>query len=373
MKKILYLINVDWFFVSHFLPVAQKALENGYEVHLTCKFTDKEEYLQSLGFYTYPLSLSRSSTTLTQELRVMGEMYRVLSEVQPDIAEFLTIKPVLYGGIVSHFCSLEKKIFYITGLGYIFTRKDFRGRIVKTFVKLLYRLALFGSKSYVITENSFDKKLIESLGVVPQERIHIIKGAGVDLNEYVYKEEPHKKPLEVVMASRLLKDKGVLEFVAAAKHLQEEGCQAHFILYGDRDIYNPTSLSEEELVKIQEEGYVEVRGFCSDIAKAFCEANLVVLPSYREGLPKVLIEAAAAGRAVVTTDVVGCRDAIEIGKTGLVCNVKDVVDLAHTIKKLLQDDNLRHKFARQSHLLAQKEYDICKITAQHLQLYRDEK
>ena len=369
MKKILFIINVDWFFESHFLPLATKALEKGYEVHLACGFTDRESGLKKLGIITYPLSITRSGTSLWHELRVMKEIYDVMRTVEADVVEFFTIKPVLYGGIVSHFLKIPKRVFYITGLGYTFIQKGFKGSVVKTMVKNLYRLALVGNNSSVITENSYDKALIESLHIIDSDRIYIIKGAGVDFDKYPFVDRVPNNPFVVVMASRLLKDKGVFEYVAAAKTILQEGYAVKFLLYGDIDIYNPTSLTTQDLHTIKKEGNVEVKGFCNDIAQAFVMADIVVLPSYREGLPKVLVEAAACARAVVTTDVPGCRDVIVPKKTGVLCKAKDAHSLAEAIKKLLDDSNLCRQMGLEARKLAQKEYDIRMILKQHFHIY----
>ena len=260
MQKILFVINVDWFFVSHFLPLALEAQKKGYEVHLACAFTDKEAYLRSLNFKVHPLSISRSGTTLSREMKVMYEIYSVIKEINPHIVEFFTIKPVLYGGIVSKLLPARKKVFYITGLGYVFIAKGIKGTIAKHLVKFLYKLALMGKDTQVITENIFDKNLINSLGVVDEKNIHIIKGAGVDVSSYRVVPEP-KTPLRVVMASRLLKDKGVYEFVDAAKAIVSQGYKVEFLLYGDIDSSNPSSLTQEELSLIEKEEVVQVMGY----------------------------------------------------------------------------------------------------------------
>ena len=370
MKKLLFVINVDWFFVSHFLPVAQKALQKGYEVHLACAFTDKEQELQALGIQTYSLDISRSGITLSKELYVIKQIYQILKEVDPMVVEFFTIKPILYGGIVSHFTKVERKVFYITGLGYIFIKKGLKGIVIKTIVKALYRLALFGKSVKVITENSYDARLVKSLGV-EEKNIYIIKGAGVDLHQYPYVEETITEPLQIVMASRLLKDKGVSEFVSAAKEILEGGYNVKFLLYGDIDTNNPASLTLQEVEAIKKEGCVTIAGFCDDITMAFQQAHIIVLPSYREGFPKVLIEAAACGRAVVTTDVPGCRDAIIPNETGLLCKVKDVHSLATNIKTLLENSLMRHSMAKKGRILAEKEYDINKVLQEHFKVYGD--
>ncbi len=369
-KKILYIINVDWFFISHFLPIGEEVLKRGYDVHIACGITDKQEYLESFGFIVHPLSISRSGTSVILELKTILEIYKVIQLLKPDIVEFFTIKPVLYGGIVSRFFSIPKKVFYITGLGYVFMAKGLKGFIVRNIVKMMYKLAISGKNNSIITENIFDKGLINSLKTVDKKQIKIIKGAGVNLTQYKHLEESNQN-IRVTMACRLLKDKGVTEYIEAAKILISKGIDVEFELYGDVDIHNPATLTNKDLEKIRKEGFVSIYGFTSDIANIFSKTNIVVLPSYREGLPKVLIEAAACGRAVVTTNVPGCRDAIEINKTGLLCEVKNTQDLAEKIKRLIVDEELRHGMGRAGRELAQREFDIEKVVAIHFKIYED--
>ena len=370
IKKILYIINVDWFFASHFLQVGNEAISQGYEVHLACMVTDKKDELESMGFVVHEASISRSGTHVLQEIKTMYQIYKVIKSVRPDIVEFFTIKPVLYGGIVSKFLPVRKKVFYITGLGYVFIKKGLKGFIVRNIVKTMYKTAITGKNNSVITENIFDKELIGSLKAVDEKQIQIIRGAGVDLDRYIYTEE-NTENIKVTMACRLLKDKGVFEYIQSAKILKNKGIDVEFELYGDIDIHNPVTLTNKDVEKIKKEGFVTVHGFSSDIADIFSKANIVVLPSYREGLPKVLVEAAACGRAVVTTDVPGCRDAIEVNKTGLLCEVKNAQDLAEKIERLIIDENLRKKMGKAGRKLAQKEFDINKVVAMHFAIYED--
>lgn len=372
MKKILYVINVDWFYISHFLPVGLAGIKRGYEVHIACGITDKKEYLENLGFIVHPLSMSRSGIGVKTEIKTIIEMYKIIKTINPQVLEFFTIKPVLYGGIVSRFLKIPKKVFYITGLGYVFIAKGLKGFILRNIVKTLYKLSISGKNSSIITENIYDKELINSLNAVNDNQIKIIRGAGVDLSKYYYTEENNEN-IKVSMACRLLKDKGVLEYIEASKILKKKYLNVKFELYGDIDIYNPTSLTIEDVENIKKDGFVNLYGFSSDIAKVFCDSNIVVLPSYREGLPKVLIEAAACGRAVVTTDVPGCRDAIEPNVTGLLCEVKDTESLASMIEKLILDKDLRNSMGKEGRKLAQNEFDIKKVIEKHFEIYEGKK
>ncbi|WNL11556.1 glycosyltransferase family 4 protein [Aliarcobacter cryaerophilus] len=364
-KKILFVVNVDWFFISHRLPLAIEALTKGYEVHIACGITDKKEYLENLGLKVHPLNLSRSSTGINSELKAFIEIYYVLKKVTPDIAHFVTIKPVLYGGIASRFLSIHNKVFSISGLGFIFIKHGFKASFIRLVIKLMYKFALGGKNSHVIVQNPDDKEVVNSIVKVP---ITLIRGSGVDLSQYEYNEEKNEN-IKVSMACRLLKDKGVFEYIDAVKILKQKLPNVEFELYGDIDIHNPASLINEDVEKIKKDGFVNVYGFSSDIEKVFCDSNIIVLPSYREGLPKVLIEAAACGRAIVTTDVPGCRDAIEPNVTGLLCEVKDTESLASMIEKLILDKDLRNSMGKEGRKLAEQEFDINKVVEKHFDIY----
>ncbi|CAC9962458.1 Lipid carrier : UDP-N-acetylgalactosaminyltransferase (EC 2.4.1.-) / Alpha-1,3-N-acetylgalactosamine transferase PglA (EC 2.4.1.-); Putative glycosyltransferase [uncultured Gammaproteobacteria bacterium] len=364
-KKILFIVNVDWFFISHRLPLALESLKKGYEVHVACGITDKKNHLESLGIKVYPLRLSRSGTGVIVELKAFREMYQALKEINPDISHFITIKPVLYGGIASRFLNISKKVFSISGLGFIFIKQGLKAIIVRTIIKTLYGFAFGGKNSHVIVQNPDDRNIVNSIKNVP---VTLIRGSGVDLSQYNYLEENNQN-IKIFMACRLLKDKGVFEYIEAIKILKNRSINVNFELFGDIDIHNPASLTYNDLEDIKKEGLVKVIGFSSDITSVFSSANIVVLPSYREGLPKVLIEAAACGRAIVTTDVPGCRDAIEPDITGLLCKVKDANSLANAIERLILDKELRNSMGKLGRELAEKHFDINHVVKKHFDIY----
>ncbi len=369
MKKILFIVNVDWFFVSHRLPLAIEATKKGYEVHLACGITNKKEYLESLGIKVHSLNISRSGTGAKGEMNAFIDIYKVLKQVNPDIVHFISIKPILYGGIASRFLDIQKRVFSISGLGFIFIKQGFKASIIRFFIKSLYKVALSAKNSYVIVQNPDDKRIVSDIHQLP---ITIIRGSGVDLNQYNYTVEKKDLP-KVVMASRLLKDKGVFEYLEAVRILKNKKINAEFELYGNIDEGNPATLTKKDLENIQNEGVVKLNGYSKNIAKIFSNANIIVLPSYREGLPKVLIEAAACGRAVVTTDVPGCRDAIEVNVTGLLSEVKNSKSLAQKIEKLILDKDLRIEMGKAGRKLAEKEIDINKVIQKHFEIYENKK
>ena len=366
---LLFIVNVDWFFVSHRLPIARAAIDAGYRVHLACAFTDKADYLASLGIILHPLPLSRSGTDILSELRCFLAISRLIKRFKPDIIHFITIKPVLYGGIVSRLAGIGGRVASISGLGYVFVANGVRANAMRVFISSLYWLALSSRDTKVIFQNPEDKRLLIKSGVIGEKQAVIFRGSGVSLRDHPYLPEPEGQPV-VTFASRLLKDKGVEEFVESARILKSRGVRAGFWLIGDADPDNPATISHERLDAWARENIVEILGYRTDIPELFAQSNIIVLPSYREGLPKVLVEAAACGRAVVTTDVPGCRDAIEPDRTGLLVPVQDAEALAGAIQRLIEDPELRRSMSQAGRELAESEFAIEKVVDAHLEIYK---
>lgn len=371
-KKLLFVVNVDWFFVSHRLPIALAAQQQGYEVHVACSFTDQTDYLSKLGFVLHPVELSRSGTRLWSELGSFASIFKVLRKVKPDIVHLVTIKPVLYGGLASRLLGIRQRVASISGLGYIFIARGAKASVLRFFVSLMYRLALRSDKTKVIFQNPDDKQLLLDMGAISPEQAVMIRGSGVNLDMYQVQPEPDDTPV-VMLVARLLIDKGVLEFVDAARQLQQQGAAVRMVLVGDTDDGNPKSVSNADIAQWVQQGIVEHWGYQKDINSTMAQANIIVLPSYREGLPKCLIEAAACGRAVITTDVPGCRDAITPNETGLLVPVKESAGLVKAILQLVHNPAQRKTLAHAGRQLAEQAFDINQVVARHLSIYAGDK
>lgn len=373
-KKLLFVVNVDWFFLSHRLPIALAAMTQGYQVHIATSLTDKKAELQRHGMTVHPLDLDRSSTGIGDAWRTMRQLFLVYKSVQPDLVHLVTIKPVLLGGFVARLSRAPAVVVAVSGLGFVFVARGFKASLRRWLVGGLYRLALGHSNLKVIFQNPDDKVCLTKLARLPDSKMALIRGSGVDLRQYKVFPLPEGVPV-VILAARLLADKGVREFVQAAKFLREPGNAprygARFVLVGELDLANPASLTAAELAQWRQEGWVELWGQRTDMPQVFAAAHVVVLPSYREGLPKVLIEAAACGRAVVTTDVPGCRDAIEIDVTGVLVPVRDAWALADAIKRLLDDPQRCQTMGNAGRDLAERAFDVREVVAGHMRIYEE--
>lgn len=365
---LLLVVNVDWFFVSHRLPVAMAALQAGYEVHIATAITTHRESLEALGLAVHPLGLHRSDASLAGAWRLFVELLGLFRRLRPDLVHLVTIKPVLFGGIAARMAGVGGVVAAVSGLGFVFLAQGWRARARRFTVASLYRWALGGSNLKVIFQNPDDRDSLVRLTCLPAGKVEMIRGSGVDLSVYVPSPAPQGRPV-ILMAARLLADKGTREFVEAARLLKARGSEARFVLAGAADPSNPSSIPDEEIGRWRREGIVELPGHQDDMAPTIAAASVVVLPSYREGLPKILIEAAACGRAVVTTDVPGCRDAIEPGATGLLVPPGDAAALADAVERLIQDPRLREAMGRAARLLAEREFAIESVCRRHLDIY----
>ena len=371
--KLLFIINDLNFFLSHRLPIAVAAKQNGLEVHIATPQNNCEDVIRANGFFFHPIRIYRSSVNPFKEIVSLCDIYRLQKKLKPDILHLVTIKPVIYGGISARFAKTKSIVAAVPGLGSAFRENGFKGQVLNKVVSRLYKTALHNKNIKVIFQNKDDKEIITKFCKLSEEQTALIPGSGVDLKEYQFLPEPDSDGTPVlVMASRLLRDKGVPEFIDAAKIFKKRGISAEFWLAGEIDPGNPTSVTESELNEWKKEDIVKILGFRSDIAALFSKSNIVIFPSsYREGLPKVLVEAAACGRAVITTDTPGCRDAIIPNKTGVLVPIKNANAVADAAEYLINNPETRKAFGKAGREFAEQVFNIEDIVEKHLKIYRE--
>ena len=368
-KKILFICNVDWFFLSHRLPIGLASISKGDEVHLAATFSNKEKLFNEKGFLTHHININRSQTNLLNLIKTFFEILKLIVLIKPDIIHSITIKPVILGGIASRIFNNARFVASISGLGYVFISKGIIAELIKFCVKIIYKMALSSKRKKIIFQNLEDEKIIKKICNLKSKDISLIPGSGVDLEEY----KPPKnniKPKIILFASRLLKSKGVYEFVESAKAFTSS--EYKFVMAGKFDKDNPDCITKEDLDSFIADGLIEYVGYQSDIKRLLNHSKIVVLPSYYgEGLPKILIEAAACGVPVITTNHPGCRDAIINGKTGILVPVKDSKSLIHALSTLLEDDKLCINMGKKARELALRRYDIKKVVNTHMDIYEE--
>ncbi|MEK6586868.1 MAG: glycosyltransferase family 4 protein [Nitrospirota bacterium] len=366
--RLVYVVTEDWYFWSHRLDLARAAREAGYEIIVATRVTDHGERIRDEGFQLEPLEMVRRSRNPFREVMAIAELVRLYRRVRPDVVHHVAMKPILYGSLAAWCTRVPAVINAFAGLGYAFMNE--RNGLVRWCVKTALRIVLRLGHSVVLVQNRDDQDRLVGEGVVPASRTRLIAGSGIDVALYSLQPQPSGISV-VVLPARMLWDKGVGEFVEAARWLKQKGVHARFILVGRRDEHNPAAIPEIRLKEWVQEGVVEWWGHREDMLAVYAAAMLVVLPSYREGLPKVLLEAAACGKAIVATDVPGCREIVRDRFNGLLVASKDSAALAAAIEELLSNQALREVMGQRSRTRVLAEWSSPRITEQVLGLYRD--
>ena len=363
--KLIYFVTEDWYFCSHRLSLAAAAKCAGYDVAVVTRVRNHGRQITEAGVRVIPLELERRGLNPLAEIRLIWQLWGIYRREAPDILHHVAIKPVVHGSIAAWLSDRKHVVNAVAGLGWIFVSTSLTARVVRRFVKAAIRSLL--NRGIVIVQNPDDRDFLVAAGVDPA-RITIIPGSGVDTREFSPRPSPGGPPV-VMLASRLLWDKGVGEFVEAARILRDSGVSARFVLVGDSDPANRAAIPPARLAQWQHEGHVELWGHRTDMADVLARSHIVCLPSYREGLPKVLIEAASAGRPIVATDVPGCREIVRHGTNGLLVPVKSVAPLAAALRRLIENPDLRLEMGLRGREIAVTEFSAERINAETLALY----
>jgi len=369
-RRLLFVVNADWFFVSHRLALARAMVQRGYEVHLASGWTSDEAQrtIESARVKFHPLAINRSGTSPRVEFEAMLALFRLYRVVRPDIVHHVTIKPVIYGGCLARVMRVPRVVAAIPGLGYSFSRPGLKGWLIRKCLLGLYRLAFGYPHCRVIFQNVEQRDMFVKSRIVPEWRTVVIRGSGVDTREFLPNPEPVGR-IRVMLAARMLREKGVREFMQAAAELKSRGVDAVFALVGDVDEHNPGSLDRATLRSWCDSGVVVWHGFSDQMAEEMAKCHIVCLPSYAEGLPKVLLEAAAAARPIVATDIPGCRDIARHGENALLVPPRDAHALADALEELIRDGELRRRFGRRGRDLVEREFSIERVIEQNAELY----
>jgi glycosyltransferase involved in cell wall biosynthesis len=368
MKKVLFVVNDAAFFVSHRLPIAQQLIEEGYEVHLATSGETLPIY-NEMGLSFHKLGVSRKGTRPLSELRLIWQLFKLFTGLQPDLVHLVTIKPYLYGGIAAKMANVPAVVSAVSGLGFVLMATGFKAKFLKAVLYPLYKFSFSHKNQIIIFQNNDDANFLVDWKVIRASKARLIRGSGVDLSAYQYSAEPKEK-IVITFVARLLTGKGIREFINASRIIHSNGKEVDFWVAGDLDEGNPESITKAEVASWKDLSNVKFFGFQSNVAELYSKSNIACLPSYREGLPKSLVEAAACGRAVITTDVPGCRDAIESNKTGLLVPVNNAVALADAIEYLLENPDVRERMGVAGRALAEKEFAIEKIVAEHMEIFQ---
>lgn len=348
LKAILF-ANTDWYLYNFRMAYAEFLQQQGWEVVFISPNGEHAQKLQAAGFRHIPFEFSRKGINPIQEKETISGIRALYEAEKPDLVHHFTIKCVIYGSLAAKETGITSIVNSITGLGYMFLSNKPHVKVIREVVKHLYKKAL--DDTQVIFENPDDRKLFLEMGLLNEENSNVVLGTGIDTERFVPEPPTNSIPLTILPA-RMIWDKGIKEFVEAAQMIHEEGVNARFALIGSNDTGNPTCIPFDQLTQWQKEGNVEWWGWQDDVPTVISMSHIVCLPSYREGLPKILIEAASCGRPIVTTDVPGCREVVKDDYNGYLVPEKNAKALKDALLKLINDPEKRLEMGKASRKLA---------------------
>lgn len=367
---LLYYVNTDWGFLSHRLELAKKALSEGYEVHLMTNITDHKKFIENEGIIIHESNLSRGFNIL-KDVTAIYSFIRTVLKIKPEIIHSVSNKNNIICGILGNFLGIKKIILAVSGLGYIFIRKNLVSKIARKIISSSFSLAINKKDTFIIVQNSIDQKIVNNFikKKINKKNIILIKGSGVN-TKYFYPVKEAEGKLNISLVARMIYDKGIKEFVEAAIILKKKYVNIEFNLYGDPDKYNPTSIPIQTLNEWNTKKIINWRGYVDDTLSIYHKSHIIVLPSYREGMPKVILEASACGRPCIVTNVAGCNESIRVNQTGLLVELYNVNDLVEKIELLILNKDMRIKMGKEARKFSEKVFDINMINSRQLSLYK---
>jgi glycosyltransferase involved in cell wall biosynthesis len=369
-RRLVLLVTEDWHFWSHRVDLARAAVRAGFDVFVATRVTAHAAKIRAAGLQVCALRWLQRGVPGVHDLAGVAEIARLYRRLRPAVVHHVGVKPVVYGSWAARLARGPRVVNTIAGLGSSFIGTVAGAGLLRATMKRALRSALAAPDSRVIFQNRDDLDYFREAGILGDTPALIIPGAGVDLGLFHPSLEPTEAPV-VMLAARLVQDKGIVEFVSAARELRRRRIEARFVLVGMVDHRNPTRIPAAQLEAWQAEGVIEWWGHRDDMPDTLRAANLVVLPSYREGFPKVLLEAAASGRAIVATDVPGCREIVRHGENGFLVPARDATGLANAIETLVQNPTLRAEAGRRGRDIAVREFSSDRISDHTILVYRE--
>ena len=369
--RLLFLVNEDRFFWSHRRCIALAAMKAGYEVSVAAEVTGMQAEIEAAGIRVYPIPRLRGLHNPIREFKSLARIIGIYRRIRPDVVHHVTIKNIFLGTLAARLTGVSGIVNAFSGLGYVFYGRTWKAFFLRTMICTLMRITLRGSHIRYILQNDDDLADLERLKILTREQSVLIRGSGVDPEEFQPTHEATSDgPLNVLLATRLLWSKGLAQYVAAARALKSQGLNARFIIVGRLDPRNPDHVPPKQMQEWVDEGAVEWWGHRSDMPKVLAGADIVCLPAlHGEGLPRVLLEAAACGCPVVASDVRGCREICRDNLNGLLVPPDDVASLTEAFSKLLQDQPLRERMGQAGRAIVVREFTAEQVAQQTLEVY----
>ena len=366
--KILFFVTEDWYFCLHWLNFALAAQRDGYDVCVVTRVSDKADEIRAQGLKLIPIELSRQGINPLDEIRLLWKLIRIYRQERPIVVHHVAMKPIVYGTIAALLCGVERIVNAVAGLGYLFSTSSYKARILRPVIKAVFRLLRRTSPSTFVFQNPDDA---ERIFARRKRGVAVILGVGVDTQRFSFSAVPQGTPL-VILPARLLWDKGVAEFVAAARYFRQREIDCRFMLVGAPDEGNVAAVPLATLDAWTQQGVVEWQGFCADMPTMYAQASIVCLPTaYGEGLPTVLLEAAACGRPLVATDAPGCREIVRDGDNGFLVPVRDTQALIRALERLIGSTELCTRTGRRGREIVEAEFRVEEVVGKYLEHYRE--
>ena len=368
MKKLLFVVNEDRFFLSHRKDIALAAQRQGWEVSIVCKDTGQRQDVEALGLTMLELPIHPTGMNLREELRTFYFLYHLYSKNKDAVVHHVGLKLILWGGLAAKLVGVKGVVNAVSGLGVMFSDEN-PSFVMKGLLSVL-RFSHRRSSIKVIFQNHEDEQLFQRKHIVNPTDSLFIKGSGVDLDEFAYTPQPTDDIIKIIFTARMVREKGVIVLIEAAERLRQqyEG-HVEFWLCGGLS-GNPKAMTEAELTQLCDGKYIQWLGFRSDVRELLMQSHIVAFPSYyREGVPKSLIEACAIGRPIVTTNSIGCKDTVDDGANGFLIPIKDSECLAAKLTQLIEDRALREQMGKCAREKAEQEFSVKTVIDKHLQVY----
>ena len=370
MPKLFIVVNVDWFFLSHRLPVALAARDAGWDVTVVAADTGKLKEIEKQGLKVVDLPMSRSGMNIIEELKTLRFLYYLYRKEKPDVVHHVGMKTILWGTLAAKFSKVNGVVNAISGLGGFFA-DDNKG-LLSMVMPMALRFSHNRPNLLCIFQNDDDWNLYVRHRIIRHEQGRFIKGSGVDLKDYCYTPEPSEGKIKVILTARMIVEKGIFLLTEAAERLRHKyGQTVEFQLIGGLDDH-PDAITKEQMDAVCDGKYIKWLGYRTDVRDLLKACHIVAFPSYyMEGLPKSLIEANAVGRPIITSNSVGCKEAVIDGYNGFLIEPKDVDALTEKLDVLIGDKDLRVKMGRNSREYAEKYFDIETVKEKHLAIYQE--
>ena len=364
--------NTSWYLFNFRLPLIKDLRSHGYIVTLVAPHDSYTKFLVAEGIKVHPWIVSRSSVNPILELKAIIDLIRIYRREKPELVHHFTIKACLYGTIASKFSNVFKVVNAITGLGHVFLGNKKRNQLLRSLLKPLYKAVFMAKRAAVVFQNADDQERLIKLGITAQSRTLLIRGSGVDISYFSPINDnagKFKSPIQLLFPSRIIREKGIIELLEACKKIWKDDINLELLIAGGLDHGNRSTLTSQELDFISADPHIYCLGHVDDIRTIYAASDLVVLPSWREGLSRSLIEAASMERPIITTDVPGCRDVVDHGHSGLLVPLKSSRAIELAIRLLINNPELARKLGKTARQKAIDQFQVSLVNTSTIKQY----